>query len=127
MNNIMLDIETLGTTMGSVITQVGAVFFDKKTGELGKEFKINIDLDDSLRYDFKIDGDTLKWWFGQPKEAQLSFLQNPIPSTVPIALHKLSEFVGTDNFIWSHAGFDLPQLETAYKMLFLKSPFRASE
>ena len=44
MKDLMVDIETLGVSHDSVITQIGACYFDRNTGEIGAKFIANIDL-----------------------------------------------------------------------------------
>ena len=39
MNNVMLDLETMGKGPSAAIVTIGAVFFDPMTGELGAEFE----------------------------------------------------------------------------------------
>lgn len=48
MNHVMLDIETLGNQSNSVITSLGAVEFNLETGETGREFWQNIDVQSCL-------------------------------------------------------------------------------
>lgn len=61
MKMVMLDLETLGVNPGSVILSVGAVRFDSvKTGEW---FYARIDLRDSMEAGFRVEPDTLMWWF----------------------------------------------------------------
>ena len=50
MNNVMLDLETMGKGLSAAIVTIGAVFFDPMTGELGAEFEAHIDLRDSARF-----------------------------------------------------------------------------
>lgn len=68
MEHLMLDIETLGTEPGAVILSIAAVEFDLETGETGKEFFAQIDLEDSVQHGFNIDPKTLKWWLEQNPE-----------------------------------------------------------
>lgn len=48
MNNLMLDLETMGNTPNSPVISIGAVFFDPKTGDLGASTEINISLESSM-------------------------------------------------------------------------------
>ena len=38
MNDLMIDIETMGNTHNAAMIQLAAVFFDRDTGELGDKF-----------------------------------------------------------------------------------------
>lgn len=69
MNDLMVDIETLGTKPGSPVIAIGAVFFDIMSGELGERFYGKIDVEDAMRYS-RISGDTFKWWMAQNDAAR---------------------------------------------------------
>ena len=64
-NNIMVDIETLGTKEGSTIFQISAATFDIETGEIGETIDLKGDIE---KMDVKADGSTLKWWLKTDKE-----------------------------------------------------------
>ena len=75
--HVMIDTETLGRTPGSVIRSVAAVEFDPETGETGRQKVWKIDLTDSIRYGFKVEASTLKWWLVQSEEARRDFVNGP--------------------------------------------------
>ena len=58
MNNVMIDIETLGSASGSALLSIGAIFFDIESGVLDKHIYIEIDLNDDLVVFHRAD---LKW------------------------------------------------------------------
>jgi len=64
----MVDIETLGLDVGSVIISIGAVKFDEDT--IGETFEESISLQSCQEAGLEIDADTLDWWLDQDKEAQ---------------------------------------------------------
>ena len=45
MKDVMIDFETLGNSNNAVVVQIGACYFDRKTGEIGYKFETNIDND----------------------------------------------------------------------------------
>lgn len=59
-NDIMIDIETLGTNDGASIFQIAAVNFDITSGEI--KSKINLIGDIEHYSKLSVDGKTLKWW-----------------------------------------------------------------
>lgn len=73
--HVMIDTETLGRTPGSVVRSVAAVEFDPQTGETGRQKVWKIDLTDSIRYGFKVEASTLKWWMMQSDEARREFVE----------------------------------------------------
>jgi len=112
MHDVMLDLETLGTAPGSVITQIGAVYFDRHTGELGKEFTVNINIGDCMKHGLVVDAGSLEFWLEQPRE-NASFLKEAVPLTK--ALQMLREFYDGEAIAWAHATFDFPMLHMAYR------------
>lgn len=69
-DHVVLDLETLGTSPGAPIVQIGAVAFNVGTPdyEWGM-FEAKIDLT-SLRFKENIDFSTLAWWFQQDEAAR---------------------------------------------------------
>lgn len=74
MNNIMIDLETLGTRPTAAILSIGAVFFDKEG--FGEEFYQTITLDSCTRAGLTISGDTFKWWMAQKAEARKALFES---------------------------------------------------
>lgn len=69
--DIMVDIETLGTRMDSVILEISAVEFNRHNGEIGEIFDKKIDIASQVNsYNRKIDARTLKWWSEQSNDAK---------------------------------------------------------
>lgn len=71
---LMVDIESLGTIMGSPVVTIGAVIFDPYASDSSDElvrrvFRRRIDISDAMRHSSGIDGKTLRWWFEQKDEA----------------------------------------------------------
>lgn len=63
MNNIMIDVETLGTEYNPVILSIGAIFFNEI--ETGNKFYIEISLEDSLALKHNITAETLRFWMNE--------------------------------------------------------------
>lgn len=71
---IMIDIESLGTVMGSPVVTIGAVLFDPYSCDSGESLMersllIRCDVSDSVNLSRGIDGSTLRWWFEQDDQA----------------------------------------------------------
>ena len=122
MTDLMLDIETLGCRPTSVITQLGACLFDRKTGERGDSFIRNIDVADSLMAGFTIDKETVDWWRQQPDEYKTWITDCVHPKE---ALTEFTEFCKKHKpkGVWSHATFDIPILFNAYTITNIDVPF----
>lgn len=123
MNNVMLDLETMGKGPSAAIVTIGAVFFDPMTGELGAEFEAHIDLNDSARFG-EMDPDTVLWWLGQSDEARAAIAYNVDGDkrmALLQALQKFQEWLmangqeGKRPYVWGNgAGFDCTIMASAY-------------
>jgi len=118
LTHLMVDIETLGNGPRSVITQIGACYFDPETGSIGQTFEVNINIQSCLDIGLEIDGDTIKWWFGQESR---TWLNNTVP--LILALRQFGQFCHKAKHVWSHATFDMPILFNAYRECDEKIPF----
>lgn len=115
MKDLMIDIETLGTTKDAVVTQIGAVFFDRYTGKLGDQLLLNIQIQDCLDKGLKVDAGALKFWFDQTGR---SFLKNPIELQTSLDyLRKFYKKGEKNTLVWAHATFDFPILANAYEVI----------
>lgn len=128
MHNIMLDLETLGTTADAVIMSIGAVKFDLDTGLIGDDaFYASVCVDSNQQYKRRIDSDTLIWWFQQTTDAQAVMFEPKI--ALPQALEELTAWC-LDNSeaeqltVWSNgADFDIPMLAHAFSTLRMELPW----
>lgn len=118
----MIDFETLGNGKDKCVCQVGAVYFNNVTGELGKEFKVNIDAQSHVRIGGVIDADTVNWWLQQSEEARKSILAPGLP--VKEAMTQLNDFLADANRIWSHATFDFVTLTDTLSQCEIKPKFK---
>lgn len=97
MLDLMIDLETMGTTPDSAIVALGIVEFDSKTGELGNSLYRVIDLSTSVPYGFKIQPSTLYWWLEQSEEARLALIQDSNRESVEEAMLSVTRFVNSGN------------------------------
>lgn len=127
MNNVMLDLETMGTGSRAAIVSIGAVFFDPQTGELGEAFEVAIDLRSSAKYG-EIDPDTVLWWLRQGEEARKGITEGeqlPLPDAL-LSLHRwIFTYSCRDVAMWGNgAGFDNVILNNAYLATNLPAPWK---
>lgn len=122
MKDVMLDFETLGNGRFKCLCQVGAIYFDRVTGELGRELKLNIDAASHERLGGELDSSTVYWWLAQSEEARQSILAEPRMDVV-LAMHELNDFFEGATRIWSHATFDFVTLLQTLKDLNIKPKF----
>ena len=115
MGDIMIDLETLGT----VITQIGACYFDNQ-GNIGDKLLLNVNIDSSLKSGLKIEYGNLKWWLERCDK--ITWLKDTISLTK--SLQKLTEFCNIQKSakVWSHY-YDIYILETNCNVLGRRIPF----
>lgn len=122
MKDCMLDLETLGNGENKCVVQIGACYFDRTTGEIGKTFKVNVDAKSATDEGFQLDAPTVYWWLSQSQAARESILAEP---RIPIrdAFSQLSDFLVDATCIWSHATFDFVTVMETYRKLDIKPQF----
>lgn len=70
MQDIMLDLETLGTEPNAVIMSIGMVAFDAANNKLGPEFYTPVSVLSSIAEGFRYSDSTLNWWERQTPAAR---------------------------------------------------------
>lgn len=123
----MLDLETMGKQSNSVICSIGAVEFDIKTGNTGREFYRRIDINSCLDIGLTVDGSTIEWWLNQNEKARKAISTGKSLS-ITQALLEFTDFVETIGGkylqIWGNAArFDLGILEDAYCAIKINIPW----
>lgn len=128
MNNLMLDLETMGNGTYAPIISIGAVFFDPATGKTGEEFSVNVSLESSMRYRSRPDASTILWWMDQSEDARRSLKENPVELTS--ALSEFSDYIsdyGNPKYVqvWGNgASFDCVILRSSYTLTGQQAPWQ---
>lgn len=122
MKNVMLDFETFGNGKNACVVQVGACFFNKGTGEIGKTFLQNVDAKSAVRSGADMDAEPIYWWLKQSKEAIESVTKPPLMDIRDV-FSELNDFLEDVDNIWSHATFDFVILQETLKRLNIKPKF----
>lgn len=122
MKDIMIDIETLGTRTSSVVVQIGAVYFDRETGEIGETFKANLRHEPEYFDEFTTDYETLRWWLRQSTEAQQSIVDEEHLWSAAQAVADCADFLRNGTYLWCHATFDEPILRNMFRVYGVKFP-----
>lgn len=73
MNEVMLDLETMGQRPNAAIIAIGAVEFDRYLKTLGSTFYQTIDLQSAVALGGVIDPSTVMWWMQQNDKARGAF------------------------------------------------------
>ena len=122
MENIMIDLETLGTKPNAVILSIGAVYFD--IHGLGEQFYVNIEPRTCLAAGLTVDEATKAWWEKQDQAAKDALTVDRRP--LQVALEMFRNFVKNkrDTKIWGNgASFDNVILREAYKATGITPPW----
>lgn len=120
--NVMIDIETMGTSPGCAIVSIGAIKFDIHTGEISDRFYASVDLQNCLDVGLTIDSKTLLWWMAQSAQAREKVCEGK--NTLEHALTLLGKFIDSDSHVWGNsASFDCGILTAAYKKLNMQLPW----
>jgi hypothetical protein len=126
MNDVMVDLETLGTVPGSVILSIGAVAFDEM--EVAAEgFYVPIRRVDCELAGLSTSSETLAWWEKQTPEAR-KVLADPTGVSLAEALNSFNDYLeqfGDTVSIWGDgANFDNPLLAVAYDKASIRPAYK---
>lgn len=128
MNDVMLDLETMGNNPQAAIVAVGAVGFNSHTGQLGSKFYSTVDLESSVASGGVMDAATVTWWMKQGDVARTALLVNTL--TIAEVLSRFSRWIN-ENFearsvrVWGNgAAFDNVILASAYKNCHMPPPWK---
>jgi exodeoxyribonuclease VIII len=124
--NVMLDLETMGTSPNAAIIAIGAVQFDPIARTLGDTFYRVINLESAVRAGGEMEASTVMWWLQQSDDARKAICSGGLPHN-----QALIEFASwlvnfSDNVkMWGNgAGFDNVILAQAYRRADLPSPWK---
>lgn len=126
-NEIMMDFETMGVGPSAAVVQLGAVAFNRLTGEMAPAvFLQDIDLLSSINLGGEVDRSTARWW-----KERGGF--HPV-RTVVCAEEAFSNFSGyvktfdhPELRVWARgASFDIAIAENHYRWLGRETPWKYS-
>jgi hypothetical protein len=117
-DHIMIDIETLGTSVDSAIIAIGAIQFNMYPDSYQEvdKFYATVSLDSNLNLGRAIDQSTLKWWVDTNAELIWEMLGSD--NELHHALNGLTWFLCTNWFstVWTNGtDFDIAMLKHAYR------------
>lgn len=127
MDNLMIDMETLGVSVSSPIISIAAVFFDTD-GSVGKKFYRVVDLKSALSHG-QIEPSTLAWWMSQSDDARKIFV-DPSATSLDLVLSDLDAFIKEEGNsesvkVWGNGpSFDNAILAQAYRNFGISLPWQ---
>lgn len=123
MNNVIIDLETLGRNPGTVVISIGGYCLETK-----ETFYQSINIDSNLKYGLTIDPDTLTWWMNQSDDARKVFTEPKV--NLPNALNALKNWLrslGKINIWGDGSMFDLSILEACYRACNMSYPWHYTQ
>lgn len=115
MRHWSIDLETLDNKYSSAIVSIGAVQFDRDTGEIGIRHYAKIDLDSAMKSG-TVSGSTLAWWMRHDKAREVFNEKEKTP--LACALAELSTIIRSKTigaYVWGNgSSFDITILEHAF-------------
>lgn len=122
-DHLMLDIETMGSESFSSIISIAALEFDIETGETGREFYANVDLQSCIDVGLVVNASTIMWWLNQNEQARKDLTERT-SLRIEKALTEFSQFCNRDYQIWGNsARFDCGILQNAYDKIKVNIPW----
>jgi len=114
MNDVMIDIETMGTGHKAVITSIGAAYFDRTTSDIGEKYYAIVDWEQPQEGRI-LDPSTVKWWLKQSDDARAEMVKDDGVELMH-ALDGLRSFIDPCACVWGNgANFDIGILTDAYE------------
>lgn len=126
MNDVMLDLETMGTRPGSVIVSIGAIEFDPKSARLGRPFYQTCSIASAVDVGLAMDPATVTWWLEQsePARNELIDAKGDLKSSLIAFSHWLGQ-CGENVRVWGcGSDFDNILLAEAYHRVSRPVPWK---
>lgn len=125
--NIMVDLETLSTSMDAHILTVGAVAFNPQSGEIIDKFYHRVDFKSCEEIDLKKSEDTMFFWRSQPSAVYEEAFGSENRKPIKEVMNEFTKFWNKNNgkeFWCNGANFDEPILSTVFERLHLQKPWK---
>lgn len=133
---ISIDLESMSLEPNAMILAIGAIEFDRVTGQLGNTFYRTIDIT-AKGGGGVIDPSTVQWWMNQSQLARDRVFADPESVPLAQALIDFSEWLGFDEslpegefpdvHLWQRGDKDNQWLTCAYEGLQLAMPYRYNQ
>lgn len=120
MDDVMIDLETMGNGPRAAIVAIGAVRFSPEHGTISEPFYRVVDLASSVALGGEMDADTVMWWMRQDDSARFALMAEDRVD-LAVALMEFSMWmggcgtVGTRRVWGNGAAFDNVILASAYR------------
>lgn len=128
MQDVMLDLETMGNGPHAAIVAIGAVEFDVLTQQIGDRFYAAVDLESAVFSGGVMDASTVLWWMEQSDAARGAFAQGG--DNISVALQRFAGWMENRSpldevRVWGNgAAFDNVILASAYRRNNTRQPWQ---
>lgn len=114
MRNVMIDLESLGTTPHSVVLSIAVMEFElKHEGPIfGDFFEFIGDMEEQyVEHARMIDEATIEWWTSPEQAEAKKAWYKKSPTPISVLEEKLKKMIRTNTRVWAHGSdFDFPML-----------------
>lgn len=126
MKDLMIDLETLGTTPATPVISLGCAFFDIETKTMGPTFYMALDVEEQIARGRKPTGSTIKWWMGQTDAAKRVFHEKakPVAEVLTLFAQWYKQNYPKGAYVWGNGStFDISILEDMFRDYKLECPW----
>lgn len=131
MKDISFDLETLGTDPAAMILSIGAVRFDRNSGEISPDYFYRVIDLEAPGGGGVINASTVVWWMNQnPTARDAIFSKDPAKAVertpLRVALSEFADWLGTDVgdlTLWQRGDKDSQWLVSAFEGTALQTPY----
>lgn len=124
---MMVDIETFGQTPGSIITSIGAVFFDENQSYPEAAFYQRVCPKSCVEAGLKFDPETVQWWLGQNDAARSEMSSKdrmPLRECLELFTQFCQQAPKQKLCVWGNgASFDNTLIPCAFRALGMETPW----
>lgn len=121
--DVMIDLETMDSKPTAAITAIGAVWFDKVTGVIDKEFYIKVDLQSSMDFGLSVSASTIQWWLKQADAPRLEMAKEGVDIDNALNIFR-QNFSGSEEVWGNGASFDNAILANAFSKVGFDLPWK---
>lgn len=113
MNDVMIDLETIGNDYDGIFTTIGACEFNRDSGDIGRKFYASVNWESAIEAGRTVTPSTIKWWMTQTEAARSEIVKNGKP--IDVVLKEFANWFPEDSNAWGCGPtFDIGKLENAY-------------
>lgn len=126
MHDVMIDIETLGTSANCIILTVGAAKFNPNTVSAPIDnFYMRLSIDEQQQMNRCSEAETVDWWLKQDDAVRTEAFDPDNRIDIVTALTELSAFIKGSKSVWAQGPqFDMVILENIYQQFGIAKPWR---